>query len=138
MTTPRRAEPGAPLRPVPFPSRQPAVFDPTGLHGLGADRPRFEREVILDLLMRVPYLMQSVTRAVILRDARNLASNAHELRRCCWALGAEALGEPCGRLEAMGERGEFADARDILDQAQREHRRLTEALAEHLATLRAA
>jgi hypothetical protein len=114
----------------------PAVYDPAGLRGLGPGRDAEERERVLDLLMRVPFLMQCVTRAVILRDARALATHAHELRRCCWAFGAEALHGPLGRLEAMGERGDFRGAREALDRASREHRRLLEALGDHLARLR--
>lgn len=120
----------------PHPVRAPAVYDPAGLRGLGGDRDADERERVLDLLMRIPYLMQGVTRAVILRDGAALAAQAHELRRCCWAFGAEALHGPLGRLEAMGERGDFRGAREALDVAGLEHRRLLEALGAHLAGLR--
>jgi hypothetical protein len=112
-------------------------FDPERLRALRGERAD-EREVLLEMLMHVPHLMQCVARAVVLRDAERLAVHARELRRCCTALDARALAEPCAVLESMGERGDFSGARAALDRAQREHTRLTLALAAHLSHLRGA
>ncbi len=115
-----------------------APFDPERLHALGNEHADCEREVALELLMSVPWLMQEMTRGVVLRDATHLAIHARELQRCCRSLGAAPLERASAALERMGERGEFKGARTLLMRAQVEQDRLQQALAEHLAELRRA
>jgi hypothetical protein len=113
-----------------------APYDPERLQGLTATCEGYEREVVLELLLRVPWLVQEIGRAVVLRDPDRLTLHAGELRRCCDSLGARPLADVSESLEHMGERGDCREARVHLDQAQRELKRLEHALADHLAGLR--
>ncbi len=113
-----------------------APYDPECLRALSTACAGYEREMVLELLLRVPWLMQEIDRAVILRDPERLALLAHDLQRCCVLLGAEPLGDASTALEHMGERADFRIARTLLECAHAERTRLEQALAAHLAELR--
>lgn len=120
----------------PAPDTTAPPYDPARLNALTATCEGYEREVVLELLLRVPWLVQEIGRAVVLRDPDRLALHAGELRRCCDSLGASSLADVSDALEHMGERGDCREARVHLDRAQRELKRLEHALADHLSSLR--
>ena len=108
----------------------PTILDPRALANL---RELVGDEASLRALIEVflndaPRLFTNLRAALAQDDPGNLRLAAHSLKSNSADYGAERLCALCARLENLGKRGELAGVSDLLDQAEAEFLRVSEAL----------
>jgi len=112
---------------LPLPSGKSAI-DPERLENLRAldleDDDEFFRNLLETFRRNALSCMAAMRQAFEHGDCKKLRDEAHSLKGASRNLGAEAMGELCHQLEALGENGTLEGMRDLLEQLAQEFTRV--------------
>ncbi len=86
--------------------------------------PEFLRQLVQIFKTNAPKRLEQIRAAILARDGRLLEHAAHTLKSNCSMLGASRMAAYCFALEGHGERGEFEDARLVMERAEGEFLRV--------------
>lgn len=75
----------------------------------------FEMELLGEFLDGSPRLLASLSGALAAGDAQDLRRGAHNLKGCCWAVGARPLGRTCEQLELDARDGKLDEAPALIE-----------------------
>jgi len=118
-------------RKKPLPPSMPAideqVFESLREEVAGGDC-EFVAEAIESYLEEAPPRIEAIARAVAAQDAVALRNSAHALKSLSLTMGANALAQLCGELEAMGRVGTTASTRELVEQLEPEYNRVVSVL----------
>ena len=116
----------------PEPDAEPEVLDLAHLRDVCSDDVDFEREIIGDFMDQIGPMFERLAGAVAAGEPSAIRFAAHAIKGSSRSLGAVALAEACGRLEAIEDAEGVADAGRLLDRAAVEVDRLRDRIQRHL------
>ncbi len=126
-----RSETPSPERKKPLPLSMPAideqVFESLREEVGGGDG-EFVAEAIESYLEEAPPRIEAIAKAVAAKDAVALRNSAHALKSLSLTMGANALAQLCGELEAMGRVGTTASTGELVEQLEPEYKRVVSVL----------
>ena len=100
-----------------------SVFESIKEYVAGGDE-EILAEVIDSYLEEAPPRIRAIASSVAAQDAVALRNSAHALKSLSLTMGANALAQLCGELEAMGRVGTTASARELVEQLDPEYQRV--------------
>jgi two-component system, sensor histidine kinase and response regulator len=127
---PPAAEPSPPAAAAPEPD---AVLDPQAIADLRAEGNGLLDDLIAMFLEQLPAAMTALTEAVVGKDSKTIAFQAHRFKGGVANFGARTMTELCQSLEAAAKGGDFVRTQSILDELKSEADRVRHAL-EHERT----
>jgi HPt (histidine-containing phosphotransfer) domain-containing protein len=126
---PAEARPGAKGTFAPIKQTAPPLLDASVLHEITGGDTDLEREVFRRFLAENNSDVAGLHKAVETRDTLQATHAAHRIKGASKTIGASALGEVCGRIEAGARSNDWSAVMGDLDAFRREVARLNAFLA---------